>query len=334
MKYLSFFINRLLKVVVFSLLVFSYQSTIWAEAPMIKTQAPGYYHLMIGAFEVTALYDGYVDLDTKLMKNISENELQKLSARMFLNSEKMQASVNTYLINTGSKLVLVDTGTGTLFGPNLEKTMQNLKASGYEPAQVDAIIITHMHGDHVGGMLNAEGKPAFPNAVVYVAKAESDFWLNPASEEKAPADFKKYFQMARNLATPFVKAGKWKTFKDGASPIAGIKAVSIHGHTPGHTAYEVSNGNESLLITGDMVHFTAVQFTHPEVSVGFDTSQKEAIANRLAIFKNVAERKSLIAGMHLPFPGIGHIRAESKNSYTFVPVEYSPIRESVKAKSY
>ncbi|MEN6624443.1 MAG: MBL fold metallo-hydrolase, partial [Smithella sp.] len=144
MKYLPFFINRLLKVLLFSLLVFSYQSIVWAEAPMVKTQAPGYYRLMIGTFEVTALYDGYIDLDTKLMKNISEKELQKLSARMFLNTKKMQDSVNTYLINTGSKLVLVDAGAGTLFGPNVGKTMQNIKASGYDPAQVDAIMITHM----------------------------------------------------------------------------------------------------------------------------------------------------------------------------------------------
>ncbi|MEN6621995.1 MAG: MBL fold metallo-hydrolase, partial [Smithella sp.] len=186
---------------------------------------------------------------------------------------------------------------------------------------------------HIGGMLDTQGKPAFPNAVVYAARVESDFWLNPASEEKAPAEFKKYFQTTRNLVAPFVKAGKWKTFENGASPIAGIKAVPIYGHTPGHTAYEVSNGKESLLITGDMVHFMAVQFTHPEVSVGFDTNQKEAIANRTAIFKSVAEHKSLIAGMHLPFPGIGHIRAESKNSYTYMPIEYSPIQGSVKAKS-
>lgn len=326
MKYLSIFDNRLLKVMLFSLLVFSYQSMAWAEAPMVKTQAPGYYRLMIGAFEVTALNDGYTDLDTKYMKNISEKEVKKLSARMFLNSEKMPTSVNTYLINTGSKLVLVDAGNGSSLDPNRGKMMQNIKASGYEPAQVDAIMITHMHFDHIGGMRDAEGKPAFPNAVVYVAKAESDFWLNPASEKKAPADFKKYFPMARNLATPFVKAGKWKTFENAASLIPGIKAVPIYGHTPGHTGYEVSNGKESLLITGDMVHFVVAQFTHPEVSVGFDTNQKEAVAIQFATFKSAAERKSLIAGMHLPFPGIGHIRAESKKSYTFVPVEYSPIK--------
>lgn len=334
MKYLSLFNNRLLKIMLLSLLVFSYQSITWAQAPMVKTQAPGYYRLMIGTFEVTALNDGFTDVDTKFMKNISEKEIKKLSARMFLNSDKMLTSVNTYLINTGSKLVLVDAGNGSSLDPNRGKMMQNLKASGYEPAQVDAIMITHMHFDHIGGMLDTEGKPAFPNAVVYAAKAESDFWLNPASEEKAPAEFKKYFKMARDLAAPFVKAGKWKTFENGSSLIPGIKAVPIPGHTPGHTGYEVSNGKESLLITGDMIHFMAVQFTHPEVSVGFDTNQKEAIANRLAIFKYAAKSKSLIAGMHLPFPGIGHIRVESKTSYTYVPIEYSPMPEIVKAKSY
>jgi glyoxylase-like metal-dependent hydrolase (beta-lactamase superfamily II) len=301
---------------------------------MVRTQAPGYYRMMLGQFEVTALYDGSVELDANLLKNAPEKEVQKLLSSMFAGYPKMQTSVNAYLINTGSKLVLVDAGAGKVFGPTLGKAIQNLKASGYDAAQVDAVMITHMHGDHVGGLLDAAGLPAFPNAVVYLSQAENDFWLSLASEEKAPAEYKKFFKMARDMAAPYIALGKWRTFGNGDAPVPGVKAVPIPGHTPGHTAYEISGGKESLLITGDMIHCMAVQLPRPDVAVDFDTDKKEAVSVRLALFKSAAERKALIAGMHLPFPGIGRIRADGKNVYTFVPVEYAPIRENVKGTPY
>ena len=301
---------------------------------MVKTQVPGYYRMMLGQFEITALYDGFIDLDAKLLINVSEKEVQALLSRMFVGSPKMQTAVNAYLINTGSKLVLVDTGDSNIFRPTLGKVIQNLKAAGYDPAQIDAVVITHIHGDHVGGLLDGEGKPAFSNAVVYVSKGENDFWLSPAVAEKAPAEYKKYFKMARDLAAPYIALGKWKTFGDGEMPVPGVKAVLIPGHTPGHSAYEVIDGKESLLITGDMVHSLAVQFPRPDVAFEYDTDKKQAVSVRLALFKSAAERKVLVAGMHLPFPGIGRIRADGNNAYTWVPVEYSPMRESIGVAQY
>ncbi|MBF0551175.1 MAG: MBL fold metallo-hydrolase [Deltaproteobacteria bacterium] len=297
-------------------------SSAWAEAPMVKTQAPGYYRMMLGQFEVTALYDGSTEQDMKLLRNISETEIQALRTRMFFSGATTRTSVNAYLINTGSKLVLVDTGLGSIFSPRIGNMMQNLKAAGYNPAQVDAVMITHMHGDHIGGLGDATGKPAFSKAVVYVAKAESDYWLSAAEAEKAPENFRKYFKMVHGIADPYIALGRWKTFANNDVLIPGFKAVPTPGHTPGHTAFEVGTGAESLLIMGDLVHNLAVQFSRPDVSIEYDTDQPQAVSVRQAMFKRAADRRELVAGMHLPFPGIGHIRCDGITTYSWVPIQY------------
>ena len=143
----------------------------------------------------------------------------------------MSTSVNAYLVNTGSHLVLVDTGAGKLFGPSLGNILRNMKASGYDPAQVDAVLITHMHGDHVGGLIDAEGKPTFSKALIYVSKAESDFWLSVVEAQKAPSEMKQHFKMAHDTADPYITSRRWKTFENGDLPIPGIKAVPIPGHS-------------------------------------------------------------------------------------------------------
>ena len=151
----------------------------YAEAPLPELPPyAGWYRLMHGSTEVTALYDGFIDLDSKLLVNATQPQIQSLLARMFLSFPKIQTAVNAYLLNTGGKLVLVDTGAAKLFGPTLGNVLQNLKAAGYDAGQVDLVLITHLHGDHMGGLIDAQGKPAFPNAKVKVAKAEADFWLS------------------------------------------------------------------------------------------------------------------------------------------------------------
>ena len=158
-----------------------------ASAPQQKTQAPGYYRMMLGDFELTVLSDGTFPMEpSKLLINITPKQLDAALARSYL-TEPLELSVNGFLINTGPKLVLVDTGCGVLFGPTTGKLLSNLKASGYQPEQVDEIYITHMHGDHVGGLL-ADGKLAFPNAIVRAAKQESDYWLSKEHLDAAPAE--------------------------------------------------------------------------------------------------------------------------------------------------
>lgn len=293
-----------------------------AEAPKAETQVPGYYRIQLGQFEITALYDGAIQLDAKLLKNASAAELQRLLSRKFVGNPKMQTAVNAYLINTGSRLVLVDTGAAKLFGPTLGHVLQNMKAAGYEPAQVDTVIITHLHGDHMGGLNDAGGQPLFSNAKILVSKKDNDFWLSQQIADRAPTQVQPFFKMARDTAAPYQARGRWETFEDGSELAPGIRAVAANGHTPGHTAYAVESGGQKLLIWGDLVHAHAVQFTRPGVAIEFDIDRKQAVATRRSIMKDMAASKSLVAGMHLPFPGIGHVRAEGKGSYSWVPIEF------------
>lgn len=295
-----------------------------AEAPSQRTQVPGYYRLMLGNFEITALYDGAIDLDEKLLMNIQKRDIQRLLARQFLQGPKVQTAVNAYLINTGSKLVLVDAGAAKLFGPGLGNIVDNLKAAGYAPEQVDTVLITHLHGDHVNGLVTTDGQRVFANAEIWSAKADNDFWLSEAVAAKAPQEAQAFFKMSRDAAAPYLAAGRWKTFDGDRELLAGIASLDTHGHTPGHASYLVENGGQRLLILGDLVHNHAVQFARPEVAFEYDVDAKQAVLTRKRIFARAAKEKLMVAGMHLPFPGIGHVRKEPKG-YAWVPAEFAPI---------
>jgi len=294
--------------------------TALAAAPMAKTQAPGFYRMTLGDFEITALSDGTVDLPVDKLLHQKADKTNKALARAFVKAP-LETSVNAYLINTGSKLVLVDTGAAGLFGPTLGKLAANLQAAGYQPAQVDEIYITHLHPDHAGG-LTADGKMAFPNATVRMEKHDADFWLSKVNMEKAPAAQKGYFQNAIGALAPYADVNRMQTFEGNAELAPGIKAVAAFGHTPGHSIYMVESRGQKLALVGDIVHVQAVQFDDPAVTIDFDSDSKAAAVQRKATFAEAAKQGYLIAAAHLPFPGIGRLRATG-NTYQFVPVNYS-----------
>jgi glyoxylase-like metal-dependent hydrolase (beta-lactamase superfamily II) len=305
-------------------------SSLLAKSPMQKSQTPGYYRMMLGQFEVTALHDGMLDLDAALLCGISEPEIQNLLKRAFIDDpHKIPTSTNAYLINTGLNLILIDAGSGRAFGPALGDLSKNLRASGYGPEQVDFVLMTHLHPDHVGGLLDADGKQAYPKAVVYVSKAEQDYWFSDAEPENAPAMLKEHLKinrkLVRDMAGPYLASGQWKTFENADLPIAEVKAIAIPGHTPGHTAYEIQSDNQSLLVLGDTLHCAPVQFARPDPAVVFAFDAKQAVASRETIFGRIADSKTSVAGMHISFPGIGHIHADGQNAYAWVPVEYSSV---------
>ena len=292
----------------------------YAAAPMVKTQAPGFYRTMIGDFEVTALSDGTVKLPVdKLLKNISHHDLNKVLKHHHL-TLPLETSVNGFLINTGSKLVLIDTGAGSLFGPTLGKLTANLKAAGYLPEQVDEIIITHMHPDHVGG-LSLDGQRVFPNAVVRAEQDDADYWLSADNLAKAPEESKGFFQGAQAMLKPYVDAGKFSAFKGDTELVPGIRAVVTHAHTPGHSVIAVESKGKRLLVLGDLIHVGSVQFDRPKVAIGFDSDSKNAVKQRIRIFNNAANNGDVTAAAHLSFPGMGYIR-KAPSGYQWIPLNY------------
>jgi glyoxylase-like metal-dependent hydrolase (beta-lactamase superfamily II) len=294
----------------------------WAAAPQAKGQAPGWYRVMVGDFEVTALSDGTLALPVdKLLTNTTPAKVQAALSRAHLKAP-VETSVNGYLINTGSKLVLIDAGAAGLFGPTLGNLVNNLKSSGYQPEQVDEIYITHMHGDHLGGVATADGKAAFPNAIVRTDKREGDFWLSKENLDKAPDAMKDFFKGAQASMKPYVDAGKYKPFDGPGELVPGVRAISAYGHTPGHTVYAIESKGQKMVFWGDLMHVAAVQFSDPAVTIQFDTDSKRAAPARQKAYADAAKNGYYVAVAHVAFPGIGHLRSDGKG-YRWLPVNYS-----------
>ena len=292
-----------------------------AAAPIQKAQAPGYYRMMLGDFEVTALSDGAVALDMKkLLTNVKPERVDALFKRAYM-TNPVTTSVNAYLVNTGSKLVMIDSGAGKLFGPTLGNLLASLRAAGYQPEQVDEIYITHMHGDHVGGLMQGDQR-AFPNAVVRADKRDADFWLSQANLDAAPEGAKDFFRGAMASINPYIAAGKFQPFDGGGELVPGITAVSTYGHTPGHTMYLVQSKGEKLAVLGDLMHVASVQFVDPSVTIQFDSDSKQAAVQRKKVYADSAKQGIWLAVAHISFPGIGHIRSDG-TGYVYYPINYS-----------
>src|SRR5712692_4307774 len=290
-----------------------------AAAPQHHRQVPGFYRLKVGDLEVTALFDGAA-VGAPEWLNGTKATVDGAVQALHEDPHMLEAADTGFLVNTGKQLILVDAGAGTWYGAGvLGRLAGNLRRAGYTPEQVDLVLITHLHSDHVGGLTTQDGKRVFPNAKVYVAKAESDFWLSPEIAAKAPKDAQPFFQTAQVVAAPYIKADKWHTFSGSETIADGMKLVPLAGHTPGHTGYEFSSKGQTILFWGDTIHLQSVQLQHPELTVVFDTDPTAAAATRNQLLTKLAREDVVIAAPHLLFPGLGRLHKAGRG-YSWAPV--------------
>jgi glyoxylase-like metal-dependent hydrolase (beta-lactamase superfamily II) len=294
------------------------QDTRSAASGWIAQQAPGYYRFRLGDFRITVLSDGTAPRD--LPRIMSQPDAVRAAFAASHQALPVELSINAYLIDTGDKRILVDTGAGELFGATSGYLVANLRAAGYVPDDIDAVLLTHIHGDHSGG-LSIGGKQVFPNAIVYVDRRDPAHWLSAEEEAKAPANRRGTFSQSHQTVDPYVRASKLRTFDGATELFPGIRSVPEYGHTPGLTSYMVESGGQRLLLWGDIVHAAEVQFADPSVTIEYDVDPAQAVDTRERVLRDAAERGYLVGGAHLSFPGIGHVRSDN-GRYAWVPAPY------------
>jgi glyoxylase-like metal-dependent hydrolase (beta-lactamase superfamily II) len=293
-----------------------------AAAPMVKSQL-GFYRVMLGDFEVTALNDGVVAYATTRVLPTATPEQIKSGLSEHSLTDPVGMSYNAFLINTGSKLILIDTGTGGKLDDQPEfhgtgRLMANLRAAGYQPEQVDEVYITHLGPDHVGG-LTLGTERAFPNAILRAPKGEVDLFLHP---DTAQAWTKSWTKFWAALFSPYIQAAKFQGFDADITLTPGIRALATHGHAPGHTSYVVESKGQTLIVMGDLVLMGALQFANPSLGSSFDANPKAAVEQRLRVIKMAADSGDWVAGAHMSFPGVGHVRA-AESRYFWIPATYT-----------
>ena len=291
-----------------------------AAAPSATDQGADVYRFKVGDIRVTALSDGTVPQDLNaLLRRTTPARIDALLDRNF-QSNPVEASINVYLIQLPGRMVLVDTGSGALFGPGAGgKLVASLARAGTTPDKITDVLITHVHSDHAGGLVRG-GRRVFPNAIVHVAKADLDFFADRSNAARTRYD-SQYFDIAATTMKPYLDAGKVRPITKDGPIVPGVTATIHPGHTPGSAFFTVESKGERIVFVGDIVHSAAVQFPDVATTIAYDQDADGAAAVRSRAFTDFAQRRALIAVPHMPFPGIGHIRAEGQG-FAWVPENY------------
>ncbi len=300
--------------------VASASATVQPPAASLSSQpAPGFYRAKLGAFEVVALSDGVTS--RQLDKILSDPQLTRDTLSAAHESQPTPVSINAYLVNTGAHVVLVDVGAGGVFGPTSGLLLKNLAGAGYRPEQIDSILLTHIHGDHSGG-LSIAGKRQFSNATVYVGKPDAAYWLSKDEEAKAPEAKRKTFEQSRETVNPYVDAHRLVEIQHDGEVIPGFTSERAPGHTPGHTVFLLESEGHQLLFWGDVIHAAELQFEHPLITVEYDVDPAAAASTRTRLFERAATTGVLVASDHVSFPGFGHV-ARAGVGYRWFPLAYN-----------
>jgi glyoxylase-like metal-dependent hydrolase (beta-lactamase superfamily II) len=290
-----------------------------SKEAMIGNKAPAWYRFKLGDFEATVISDGTLNLGpaAALYPKTPKETVEGVLASQFVAPAALVVQENCLVLNTGDQLVLFDSGMGSykVFGTTAGRLESALAASGIKPDDIDAIILTHGHIDHLSGIMSDEGKRLFPNAQIIMSKVEHDFWTDDAKTSSTGV-MKLLVDSARKNLLP--NKDRMVFVEDGKEAIKGVSVVSSRGHTPGHASYLISSAGQNFLFTGDAVTNTAISFGHPDWVFGFDADPGMASETRKRVLDMAVQDKLTLVGYHFAFPGIGNVAKEG-DAYRFVP---------------
>jgi glyoxylase-like metal-dependent hydrolase (beta-lactamase superfamily II) len=295
-----------------------------ATAPPATSQSPGVYRTRLGRFQLTALYDGIwpVKIDDDFIRNATRADVDAALEAAFLPPDILPVTFTALLVNTGAKLVLIDTGTAGQIIDSAGALLANLAAAGVKPGAIDTILISHFHPDHINGIKDKDGNKVFPNAEIAVPETEWDYWMNDANMNGVSKTVHRYFLNARRIFSDI--AGEVRRFKPGIEVAPGITPIAAYGHTPGHVAFSVSSGNEAMLVLSDSARNPYLFVRHPEWQPSFDMDGPAAVATRRRLLDQASADRMLVHGYHFPFPATGHI-ARTTSGYELIPTLWRPL---------
>jgi glyoxylase-like metal-dependent hydrolase (beta-lactamase superfamily II) len=298
--------------------------TAGAAAPLSAAQGPGVYRYKLGDYQLTALYDGtwFLPLDDKFLRNTSAADVNKALAAAFLAPNVLPISFTALLVNTGSRLVLIDTGTAGQITDSAGFLNVNLAAAGVDPSAIDTIVISHFHPDHIDGIKTKDGGKVFANAEILVPEPEWAYWMDDGHMAGTSKSIHGYFLNARRIFKDIAK--EVRQFKPGAEVAPGIVSIPAYGHTPGHTAFAIHSGNQSMLAMSDTVRNPYLFARHPDWQPLFDMDGPVAVKARRAMLDRAAADRMLVEAFHFPFPACGHM-VKTGTGYELVPVEWQPL---------
>ncbi len=292
-----------------------------AKAPLAKDQAPYFYRFNHGKMQATVISDGPLPLGepSGSFVGTSKEEVGKMLTDSFLPADNVVLEQNILVLNTGDKLVLFDTGMGSspIFGPTTGKLLTSMRAAGIDPNDIDAVVATHAHCDHVWGIMGDDGKPNFPNAQVYISQTDFDFWTDEAKLSiKDPGYMKPFVEGARKNLLPV--RDRIVFIKDGQEFLPGIQAIAAPGHTLGHMMFMITSDGKSLAAIGDLTHHHVLLVEKPRIEFAYDTDSKLSANTRVRMLDMLAANRIPMIAYHFPWPGVGHV-AKNGDGFRYYP---------------
>jgi glyoxylase-like metal-dependent hydrolase (beta-lactamase superfamily II) len=277
-----------------------------ARAPKLGTQSPYWHRFNLGGAEVTVVSDGPLPLGPPkgTFIGVPDDEVKKMLSDNFLSPDNIVLEQNSPIVNTGDKLILFDTGMGTskLFGATTGRQQKSMAEAGIKPEDIDAVVLSHAHIDHIGGIVGADDKPLFPNAQYYIAQSDFDYWTD---EGKMGSGLKDFVVHARKNLLPV--RDRLVYFKDGQEFLPGVQAMAAPGHTVGHHIFMVTSEGKSFCFLGDLSHHAVLLLEKPRMEFSYDTDPKQAAATRVKMLDMLAANKIAVMSYHFAWPGYGHV---------------------------